>query len=159
MEGLHHACAQAAQQEMRLVYHHHLGTVVQSEGELDRLLADVPELWLLLDPGHLAGAGIDPLRVVAKHGPRIAHVHLKSVRAEVVAGVHGGGWSFCGAVKAGLFCAPGEGAVDFPAIFAALAQHRYRGWLVVEAEEDPALAPPLEKARRARAYVRTQTGV
>jgi inosose dehydratase len=157
--GLRHACTLAAAQELRLVYHHHIGTVVQTEGELDRLLAEVPELWLLLDPGHLALAGIDPLSVVAKHGSRVAHVHLKSVRPEVVERVKRERWSFCQAVSGGVFAAPGEGSVDFPAIFAALAKLQYRGWLVVEAEEDPALAPPLPKARRAREYVRTQTGV
>jgi len=157
--GLQHACGLAAQQELRLVYHHHMGTVVQSEAELDRLLAAVPRLHLVLDPGHLAFAGIDPLSVIAKHGPRIAHVHLKSVRPEIAARVRSEGWSFCRAVSEGVFTAPGLGCVNFPAIFAALHRLNYRGWLVVEAEEDPAKAPPLEKARRAREYVRAQTGV
>jgi inosose dehydratase len=157
--GFQHACELAAKQELRLVYHHHMGTVVQSEAELDRLLAAVPQLFLVLDPGHLAFAGIDPLAVIAKHGPRIAHVHLKSVRPEIAARVRKEGWSFCRAVTEGVFTAPGLGCVDFPAIFSALHRLNYRGWLVVEAEEDPAKAPPLEKARRARAYVRTHTGV
>jgi inosose dehydratase len=157
--GLQHACRVAATYELRLAYHHHMGTVVQSEAEIDRLLASVPELHLVLDPGHLAFAGIDPLSVIAKHGPRIAHVHLKSVRPEIAARVRSERWSFCRAVTEGVFTAPGLGCVDFPAIFAALHRLNYRGWLVVEAEEDPAKAPPLAKAIRARQYVREQTGV
>ncbi len=157
--GLRHACRIAALHELRLVYHHHMGTVIQSEAEIDRLLASVPELSLVLDPGHLAFAGIDPLSVIAKHGPRIAHVHLKSVRPEIAARVRSERWSFCRAVTEGVFTAPGLGCVDFAAIFAALHRLSYRGWLVVEAEEDPAKAPPFEKAVRARQYVREQTGV
>lgn len=144
---------------MDLVYHHHMGTVIQSEAELDRLLAGVSGLHLLLDPGHLSFAGIDPHVVVRRHGPRIAHVHLKSTRPEIVARVRQEGWSFCRAVTEGVFTVPGEGSVNFPQIFAELSSLNYRGWLVVEAEEDPAKAPPLEKARRAREFVRQHAGV
>ena len=144
---------------LKLVYHHHMGTVIQSEAELDRLLAAVPALHLLLDPGHLAFAGIDPLAVVQRHGARIAHVHLKSVRREIADRARREGWSFYRAVCAGVFTIPGEGLVDFPAIFAGLARHRYRGWLVVEAEEDPVRVAALPKAIKAREYVRLRAGV
>ena len=157
--GLKHLCAVAATEEMRVVYHHHMGTVIQTEAELDRLLADVPELWLLLDPGHLAFAGIDPVAVAKRHAARIAHVHLKSTRPAIVERVRREGWSFCRAVTEGVFTIPGDGSVDFPAIFRVLASVDYRGWLVAEAEENPVKVPALPKAKRAREYVRIHAGV
>ncbi|HEY0944485.1 MAG TPA: myo-inosose-2 dehydratase [Opitutaceae bacterium] len=157
--GLTKFAALCAAEGLKLVYHHHMGTVIQSEAELDRLLAGVPGMHLLLDPGHLAFAGIDAHAIMRKHGARVAHVHLKSVRPAIVERVRGERWSFCRAVTEGVFTIPGDGLVDFPRLFAELAQHDYRGWLVVEAEEDPTKAPPLEKARRARAFVREHAGV
>jgi inosose dehydratase len=156
--GLSHVVAIAAAEEMTVVYHHHMGTVVQSEAELNRLLADVPTLSLLLDPGHLAFAGIDPVDVARRHAARIAHVHLKSVRPAIAKRVRDEGWSFYRAVKEGVFTIPGDGCVDFPAIFAILADASYRGWLVAEAEEDPHQVPALPKAQAAREYVRLHAG-
>jgi inosose dehydratase len=144
---------------LKLVYHHHMGTAIQRESDLDRLLGAVPELRLLLDPGHLAFAGIDPVNVAQRYARRIAHVHLKSVRPEIVARVRRDKWSFCRAVTEGVFTIPGEGSVDFPAIFRILDAANYHGWLIAEAEEDPAKAPPLPKARQARDYVRKHAGV
>lgn len=157
--GLAKFAALCAAEGLKLVYHHHMGTVIQSEAELDRLLVGVPAMNLLLDPGHLAFAGVDPLAVAKRHGPRIAHVHLKSVRAQIAARVRREHWSFYRAVREGVFTIPGEGVVDFPAIFAELARHHYRGWLVIEAEEDPVRVPALPKAIKAREYVRTHAGV
>jgi inosose dehydratase len=157
--GLKHLIAAAAAEEMKVVYHHHMGTVIQSESDLDRLLASVPELWLLLDPGHLAFAGLDPVAVAKRYASRIAHVHLKSVRPAVAERVRREGWSFCRAVREGVFTIPGDGCVDFPAIFRILADADYRGWLVVEAEEDPVKVPALPKAKAARDYVRQHAGV
>jgi inosose dehydratase len=136
-----------------------MGTVIQGEADLERLLADVPEIWLLLDAGHLAFAGIDPVAVAKRHAPRIAHVHLKSVRPEVAERVRREGWSFYRAVANGVFTVAGDGCVDYPAIFAILAAADYRGWLVVEAEEDPVKVPALPKAKKAREYVRHHAGV
>lgn len=158
-DGLRHLAAIAAADGVRLVYHHHMGTVIQAEADLDRLLAAVPELGLLLDPGHLAFAGIDPVAVAQRYRSRIGHVHLKSVRAEVAAQVRREGWSFYRAVRSGVFTIPGDGCVDFPAIFRILRDVDYRGWLVVEAEEDPVKVPALPKARAAREYVRQQAGI
>ena len=157
--GLANFATLSAAAGLKLVYHHHMGTVIQSEAELDRLLAGVPAMHLLLDPGHLAFAGIDPVAVAHRHAPRIAHVHLKSVRREVAEQVRREGWSFYRAVRDGVFTIPGDGMVDFPAIFAVLARHHYRGWLVVEAEEDPVKVAALPKAKKARDYVRTHAGV
>jgi inosose dehydratase len=157
--GLSRFAEIAAAEEMKVVYHHHMGTVVQSEFELDHILLDVPKLYLLLDPGHLAFAGIDPVFVARRYAARIAHVHLKSVRPAIADRVRKEGWSFCRAVTEGVFTIPGDGCVDFPAIFAVLGAVNYRGWLVAEAEEDPAKAPALPKARTAREYVRMHAGV
>jgi inosose dehydratase len=157
--GLKHLAAIAAAEEIRIVYHHHMGTVIQGEADLERLLAAVPEISLVLDPGHLAFAGIDSVAFARRHAARIGHVHLKSVRPAIVECVRREGWSFCRAVTAGVFTIPGDGSVDFPAIFRLLAAADYRGWLVAEAEEDPAQAPALPKAKAAREYIRQQAGV
>lgn len=157
--GLSQLARIAAEEEMRVVYHHHMGTVIQLEEDLERLLAEVPAISLLLDPGHLAFAGIDPVAVARRHAARIGHVHLKSVRPEVADAVRREGWSFCRAVGSGVFTIPGDGCVDFPAIFAILAAADYRGWLVAEAEEDPVKVPAPPKARKAREYVRQHAGV
>jgi inosose dehydratase len=157
--GLKHLCTVAATEEMRVVYHHHMGTVIQTEAELDRLLSEVPALFLLLDPGHLAFAGVDPVAIAHRHAARIGHVHLKSVRPAIAERVRRENWSFCRAVTEGVFTIPGDGCVDFPAIFAILAAAEYRGWLVAEAEEDPLKVPAFPKARTARDYVRAHAGV
>ena len=159
ISGMKHLAAVAAADEITIVYHHHMGTVIQGEVDLERLLASVPEISLVLDPGHLAFAGIDPVAVARRHAARIGHVHLKSVRPAIAERVRREGWSFCRAVTEGVFTIPGDGCVDFPAIFQILAQADYRGWLVVEAEEDPVKVPALPKARAAREYVRHHAGV
>jgi inosose dehydratase len=158
LAGLQHLAAVAASEEMQVVYHHHMGTVIQAEADLERLLAGASDVRLLLDAGHLAFAGIDPVAVAQRHAARIAHVHLKSVRPAVAERVRREGWSFYRAVANGVFTVAGDGCVDYPAIFQILAAADYRGWLVVEAEEDPVKVPALPKAKAARAYVRAQTG-
>ncbi len=133
---------------LRLAYHHHMGTVVQSEAEIDRLMAETgPEVGLLLDTGHLTYAGGDPLRAARRHVGRVAHVHCKDVRAATMAAVLRRDLPFLAAVLEGVFTVPGDGAVDFAAVFGALAEGGYAGWLVVEAEQDPAKAHPLTYAR------------
>lgn len=134
---------------MRLAYHHHMGTVIQTEAEVDRLMAETgPAVGLLLDTGHLAYAGGDPLAAVRNHGGRVVHVHLKDVRREVVARATAEGWPFLYAVPEGVFTVPGDGQIDYPPVLQALKSAGYDGWLVVEAEQDPQKAPPLEYARR-----------
>jgi inosose dehydratase len=146
---------------MELVYHHHMGTVVQREAELDALLAGAPSLRLLYDTGHLSFAGIEPMRILEKYGSRISHVHLKNVRAEVADEARKQHWSFAQSVRSGVFTVPGDpdGCVDFIAVFEGLAALNYRGWLVVEAEQDPVKANPLRYATLAREYIRDKTGL
>lgn len=159
VSGLRQLVGRARRERMKVAYHHHMGTVIQTSAELDRLLADVPDLGLVLDPGHLVFAGIDPAAVLRKHGARVVHAHLKSVRGPIRERAVREQWSFCRAVMEGIFTIPGDGLVDFPDIFSALASLGYRGWLVVEAEEDPVKVPAHPKAMRARDYVRTHAGI
>ena len=127
------------------VYHHHMGTVVQTGAELERLLADTgDELKLLLDTGHAVMAGFDPGSTARRHGRRIRHLHLKNVRLPIARSANEGDWSFLDAVKAGVFTVPGdeEGGVDFMPVLQAAARAGYDGWLVIEAEQDPIAREP-----------------
>jgi inosose dehydratase len=132
---------------MRLAYHHHMGTVIQTEDEVDELIATTsPAVGLLLDTGHLTFAGGDPLAVARQHVGRIQHVHCKDVRANVLERVLNADTSFLEAVLQGVFTVPGDGAIDYAPIFAVMREGDYAGWLVVEAEQDPAIAHPLTYA-------------
>lgn len=137
-----------AEMDMGLAYHHHMGTVVQHEAEIDRLMADTdPAVGLLFDTGHLAFAGGDPAAVAQRHAARINHVHTKDIRRDVIDRAQAEDWSFLATVREGGFTVPGDGALDFDAALAPLAQHGYAGWIVVEAEQDPAKADPSAYAR------------
>lgn len=137
-----------ADQGLRLAYHHHMGTVVETEAEVDRLMAMTgPEVGLLLDTGHLTLAGGDAVAAAARHAGRVVHVHCKDVRGAIMPRVRAEALSFLDAVLAGVFTVPGDGMVDFAAVLAPLLNHGYAGWLVVEAEQDPAKAHPLTYAR------------
>jgi len=154
--------ARLADAGLALAYHHHMGTVVQSEDEVDRLMDSCDDaVSLLLDTGHLTFAGGDPVRAAARHADRIRHVHCKDVRRAVLARCLNRDSSFLDAVLDGVFTVPGDGCVDYPAVLAPLARARYRGWLVVEAEQDPAVAPSAEYAglgyRNLRRYADAMT--
>ena len=144
-----------------LTYHHHMGTVIQTEEETDRFLAGTDPRYvnLLYDTGHFAFAGFDPLAMVKKYVGRIKHVHLKDVRPEVLERVHKEGMSFLNAVRAGAFTVPGDGCIDFEPIFKVLEDAGYEGWMLVEAEQDPAIANPFEYALKGRRYIREKTGL
>ena len=136
----------AVAEGMTIAYHHHMGTIVQTEADIDRLMRTAgPNLKLLLDTGHALFAGADPAALARRHRERIAHVHCKDVRVAVADAALRGDLSFLDAVVAGVFTVPGDGVVNFPAVLAELQD--YRGWLVVEAEQDPAKAHPLSYAR------------
>jgi len=133
--------AATAAEGVRLVYHHHMGTVVQSEADIDALMeATGPEVGLLLDTGHARFAGADPVVLAQRYGSRIGHVHAKDVRAEVAARAGAGDWSFLRAVVEGVFTVPGDGCVPFDHVFREL--RNYSGWVVLEAEQDPKKADP-----------------
>lgn len=159
--GLNRLGKLAKEKGMTLTYHHHMGTGVQTAAEIDRLMEGTESglLDLLYDTGHLVFAGEDHLAVLAKWGKRIRHVHLKDVRPEVVARVRKEKLSFLTAVKSGAFTVPGDGSIDFVPVFKGLEKVGYQGWWVVEAEQDPALANPLEYALKARKYIRDKAGI
>ncbi|MEH3046943.1 myo-inosose-2 dehydratase [Sphingomonas adhaesiva] len=138
-----------AERDMRLAYHHHLGTVVETGDDLCRLLdATHEQVGLTIDTGHATLAGIDAAALVRDHPRRIAHVHCKDVRRARHAQVRAAGGSFLDGVVAGMFTVPGDGDIDFAPFFRSLAAMDYAGWIVVEAEQDPAVAPPLPCQRR-----------
>jgi inosose dehydratase len=160
-EGLGKLGKKAAAKGMRLCYHHHMGTGVQTAGEIDRLMenTDPALLWLLYDTGHLVFSGEDHLAVLAKWINRIGHVHLKDMRPAIRKKAIKEKWPFLTAVKAGVFTVPGDGCIDFEPVFKTLKKARYRGWWVVEAEQDPARANPLEYALKARAYIKEKARI
>jgi inosose dehydratase len=120
-----------------------MGTIVENEREIDLLMAHTgPAVGLLLDSGHLVYAGADPLAVARRHGGRINHVHCKDIRPAVLQRARQQDRSFLGAVLDGVFTVPGDGMIDFHAVARGLAEAGYQGWVVVEAEQDPAKAPP-----------------
>jgi inosose dehydratase len=128
---------------LRLAYHHHMGTIVQSAADVDLLMEHTGEaVGLLLDTGHLRFAGDDPAVVARRHAQRIVHVHCKDVRPAVLAYALNRDSSFLDAVLEGVFTVPGDGSIDYDAVLAPLAAAGYRGWLVVEAEQDPTVADP-----------------
>ena len=130
-----------------LSVHHHMGTVVQSAQDIDRLMETTSDaVGLLLDTGHAAYAGADPATIAENYGSRIAHVHLKDVRPTLLQHSLNGDSSFLAAVLNGVFTVPGDGCVDFEAVLSALGKADYEGWLVVEAEQDPSVAPPAQYA-------------
>jgi inosose dehydratase len=132
-----------AGQGLRFAYHHHLGTVVERPEDLHAFLKATGEVvGLTLDTGHAALGGIDPVAAIRLHPRRIAHVHCKDIRAQVFAGVQAQGQSFLDGVLAGMFTVPGDGGLDYAAVMRALAEIDYSGWIVVEAEQDPAIADP-----------------
>ena len=149
----------AANRGLRLVYHHHMGTVIQNAHEIGRLMAMTRKVQLLVDTGHLLFADANPLQVLRDHRARLGHVHLKNVRAEVVMRAQAEKHSFATAVRAGVFTVPGDGGFDFAPVLDYLRAIGYEGWLVVEAEQDPRRAPPLQNARLGRETVLHLAGV
>ncbi len=144
-----------------LTFHHHMGTVVQTAAEIDRLMENTdPELFnLLFDSGHLAYCGEDYMYILKKYINRIKHVHLKDIRPDVVADVKAKGESFLQGVRKGTFTVPGDGVIDFEPIFKVLEENNYEGYVLVEAEQDPAIANPFEYAKKARAYIAEKAGL
>ena len=138
--------AYLAGEGVTLVYHHHMGTIVESPEEIDALMAATgPHTHLLFDAGHCAFGGGDPVAVLTKHAARVRHFHAKNIRPAITAKVRAEGWSFLKAVVSGAFTVPGDqdGGVDFGPLLKILAGHHYDGWIVIEAEQDPKVRNPL----------------
>ena len=137
----------AAAQGIALVYHHHMGTIVQSEDEIDLLMQHTgPYTKLLLDTGHCLFGGGDPERVAKKHMGRVGHIHAKNVRPAIATEVRDQSLSFLEGVRRGVFTVPGdaEGGVDFTPVLKVAADKAYQGWLVIEAEQDPEVRNPYQ---------------
>lgn len=131
-----------------MAFHHHMGTIVETDAEIDRLMAESgPAVGLLLDSGHCAFAGGDPVALANRHAMRVVHVHCKDTRRTVLEAARRADGSFMQAVLDGVFTVPGDGSLDFSAMLAALRKAEYSGWLIVEAEQDPKKARPLTYAR------------
>ncbi|WEK12177.1 MAG: TIM barrel protein [Candidatus Pseudomonas colombiensis] len=136
-------------QGVRLAYHHHMGAYVESPADIDKLMSLTgEEVGLLFDSGHCYMGGGEPLEVLRKHIQRVCHVHFKDVRKPVVQLARNNLWSFPDCIVNGTFTVPGDGDIDFAALLDVLLAADYHGWLVVEAEQDPAVAPSYVYAKK-----------
>lgn len=151
----------AHERDMEIVYHHHMGTGVQTTDEIERLMenTDPEKVSLLFDTGHLVYSGEEPLGIFEKYHHRIKHIHFKDIREDVMNEVKNEKDSFLTGVKKGAFTVPGDGMVDFAPIWKAIEQSGYEGWIVVEAEQDPSLANPFIYAKQAREYIKNITNL
>jgi inosose dehydratase len=161
IQGLHILGRLCHDYGMVLVFHHHLGTGVQTQDEIDFLLEHTsPELVsLLLDTGHAMAADICPVDLFKRHCDRIKYIHLKDIRSKVFNHAKQKKLSFLEAVKKGVFTVPGDGDLNFIPLFDELDVCNYHGWMIVEAEQDPALAHPKVYAKKARHYLKQTLGV
>ncbi|EOL41953.1 myo-inosose-2 dehydratase [Enterococcus phoeniculicola] len=159
--GLEKLGTLAAEKEMAIVYHHHMGTGVQTTEEITYLMEHTnPEMVsLLFDTGHLVFSGEDPLEIFHLYKERIKHIHFKDVRKEVAQNVKQQKESFLTGVKKGVFTVPGDGMIDFVPIMNKIIESNYSGWIVVEAEQDPSQANPFEYAVKARKYIKEISGL
>lgn len=153
----------AAEKGMKVSLHHHMGTGIQTPAEIDRFMAETREdVYLLFDSGHIyfsEGTQKDVDNLLDKYIGRVAHVHLKDVRTDKRKLVIEQNLSFLEAVRIGTFTVPGDGDINFDHIFETLEKNDYHGWMVVEAEQDPAIANPLKYAIMARKFIREKTGL
>ncbi len=142
LTGLAEYCASQA---VPLTFHHHIGTGVETERELDLTMTNTGDaVGLLIDTGHLVFGGADLVAVIERHGHRVNHVHAKDIRADVLETVNRKQESFLDCVLRGIFTVPGDGMIDFHEVMQAMADKHYEGWVIVEAEQDPAMAEPYE---------------
>ena len=142
-------------QGLKFAYHFHLGTVVERPEDLDQFVAHTPRnVGFVVDTGHAALGGVDAVALIRRHPERVVHVHTKDVRRPVFEQVRAERRSFLDGVLAGMFTVPGDGDLDFAPVMTALAQIGYAGWIVIEAEQDPAVADPCVYGRIGLATLR-----
>ena len=154
-QGLNHYGEIAAKYGIKVAYHHHMGTGIQTKEETDRLMAntDPDKVGLLFDTGHIYVSDGDYMSLLNDHIDRVVHVHFKDVRKKQEDDSRAKGLTFQQAFLNGMFTVPGDGDLDFKPVFKKLVENNYKGWIVVEAEQDPDKANPLEMARIARKYI------
>lgn len=155
IQGLEKLGTLAREKDMRIVYHHHMGTGVQTTAEVQRLMdnTNADTVSLLFDTGHLALSGEEPLAVFEQYKSRIHHIHFKDIRPDVQQMAQSKDSSFLDSIKQGIFTVPGDGYIDFEPILQAIEAANYKGWIVVEAEQDPAKANPFIYAKNAKNYL------
>ena len=137
-----------------MAFHHHMGTIVQTDPEIDALVRHTGDsVGLLYDTGHCLFAQGDPAALLARHLPRVVHVHCKDARRTILSDSIRSDASFMGAVMHGIFTVPGDGCIDYLPMLRQLHDHGYDGWLVVEAEQDPRKAEPIVYARKGYQYL------
>jgi len=151
----------AVENGMKIAYHHHMGTVIQSRDEIDILMhiTDPELVFLLADTGHIFYAGGNPVSLISDYIDRIVHIHLKDVRSVILNRVRDDKLSFLESVKLGVFTVPGDGGIDFKPIFKIIEKTAYSGWLIVEAEQDPTKANPKKYAQIGRNTIRKLSGI
>ncbi|ULT56360.1 myo-inosose-2 dehydratase [Neobacillus drentensis] len=154
-QGLNELGKIAEEYDLKLVFHHHMGTGVQTLAEIDRLMENTNpnHVHLLYDTGHIFVSDADYMTLLNKHINRIHHVHFKDVRTAVKEQCEQEGKSFLQSFLAGMFTVPGDGCIDFTEVYKTLLETNYSGWIVIEAEQDPSVAHPLEYALKARNYI------
>ena len=161
--GMNKLAVLAEEKGMKVSLHHHMGTGIQTPDEVERFLSSTNEnVGLLFDTGHMyfsEGTQESVDNIAEKYIDRIVHVHLKDVRAEVLKQAKDEKWSFLKGVKEGVFTVPGDGVISFDKTFEVLAKTNYEGWMVVEAEQDPAKANPFKYAKMARKFINEKTGL
>ncbi|MFC0531979.1 TIM barrel protein [Phytohabitans kaempferiae] len=150
--------AAAAEHGVLATLHPHVGTMVEREAEVHRVL-DGSDIPLCLDTGHLLAGGTDPAALARQAPERVAHVHLKDVDAAAAARVRTGEISYTDAVRAGMYRPLGDGDVDVAGIVAALTAAGYTGWYVLEQDTMLDAAPadgagPIGDVRASLAYLR-----
>lgn len=155
IEGLEKLGKLAQEKDMEIVYHHHMGTGIQTTEEINELMerTNKDNVSLLFDTGHLVVSGEDPIEIFKKYEDRIKHIHFKDVRQEIKEVVDKDNQCFLDGVKKGMFTVPGDGVIDFEPILNLIYQSSYSGWIVVEAEQDPSLANPFIYAKKAKDYM------
>lgn len=155
IEGLEKLGKLAHEKDMEIVYHHHMGTGVQTTEEIAELMerTNKDNVSLLFDTGHLVVSGEDPIEIFKKYEDRIKHIHFKDVRQEITEAVDKDNQCFLDGVRKGMFTVPGDGVIDFEPILNLIYQSNYSGWIVVEAEQDPSLANPFIYAKKAKDYM------
>ena len=160
-KGLNRLGQIASERGFKLCFHHHMATVVQTFEETKRLMdnTDPRYVYLCFDTGHFTFSKEDAVKAAKEFGPRIGHVHLKDIRPDMMEKAYAEGFKFRKAVLEGCFTIPGDGCVDYPGVFKALHDAHYEGWFIVEAEQDPAKANPLEYAKMAREYIKKTAGI
>ena len=140
---------------IQLAYHHHIGTMVETMEETDRLLSETDEKYVQLnyDCGHFDLANQDAGKALKKYIDRTAHIHFKDVRNSVKERVYKERLSFMKAVKLGVYSVPGDGDLDMRPLAKTVHDSNYKGWIVVEAEQDPSIANPFEYAKKGYEYL------